>query len=203
MTLITNSSPFYKNILSTEFYQSKDTLSLAKALLGKEILHETAEGILSGIIVETEAYLQNDKACHAYKGLTARNAPMFGTAGTSYIYFIYGVHHCFNIVSGPDGLGEAILIRALEPKTGLDQMKKNRSKESLKDLCSGPGKLVQAMAIDKNFNGHSLTEPPLFLKQTMKEFEIIETTRIGIGMGKDEHLPYRFYIKGNKFISKP
>lgn len=189
--------------LPRDFYQSVDTLSLAQKLIGMELIHESEEGITSGMIVETEAYLQNDKACHAYGGLTARNAPMFGLAGNAYVYFIYGVHHCFNIVSGKEGLGEAVLIRALEPKKGVELMMKRRNKQKLQELCSGPGKLVQAMGIHKQLNGASLTEPPLYLTEGFNKQELFQTTRIGIGQGKDEHLPYRFYIKDSKFISKP
>lgn len=190
-------------ILKQTFFDAFDTLSLAKNLLGKELVLETPDGIAAGIIVETEAYLFDDKACHAYGGETTRNSPMFGQAGTAYIYLIYGIHHCFNIVSGKTGTGEAILIRALEPTQGIELMKKRRKKEQKRDLCSGPGKLVQALGIEKSQNRLPLIKPPLYLKNTLNAHQIHETTRIGIGKGKDEHLPYRFYIKDNKFVSKP
>ncbi|WP_304232112.1 DNA-3-methyladenine glycosylase [Jiulongibacter sediminis] len=191
------------SILDQDFFDAFDTLTLAQKLLGKELIHESPKGITSGIIVETEAYLYNDKACHSFGGKTPRNSPMFGPPGTAYVYQIYGIHHCFNIVSSNYGIGEAVLIRALEQVLGIELTQSRRQKVKLKDLCSGPGKLVQAMDILKNQNGNKLTSPPLYLKEGIEVGAIIETTRIGIGEGKDEHLPYRFYIKDNKFISKP
>jgi DNA-3-methyladenine glycosylase len=190
-------------IISEGFYRSFSTLELAQKLLGMELVHETAEGTCSGIIVETEAYLHNDRACHAFSGITPRNRPMFGPAGFAYVYQIYGIHYCFNMVSGPDGCGEAVLIRALEPLLGIDLMQARRGKNSITDLCSGPGKLVQAMGIRKMQSCESLAYPPLYVRNGNLTPEIHTTTRIGIGKGKDEHLPYRFYIKGSKFISKP
>jgi DNA-3-methyladenine glycosylase len=189
--------------LSQDFYQNYDTLGLAQKLLGKELVYATLEGICSGIIVETEAYLHNDKACHAFGGITPRNRPMFGNAGTGYVYQIYGIHHCFNIVSGAEGKGEAVLIRALKPVKGIELMKQRRKREKINELCSGPGKLVQALGITKALNGELLTSQFLYVTHAETDFEIQVTTRIGIGKGRDEHLPYRFYIKNSEFISKP
>lgn len=186
-----------------------DTLSIAKNLLGYTFIHESEEGKTAGIIVETEAYLQDDPACHAYRNKSVRNAPMFGKAGTIYVYQIYGMHFCVNISTNQEDIGEAVLIRALEPMEGLNLMEERRLKHSKltqmkpKDLCSGPGKLVQAMGINKNMNDWHILDSGLKIvppKIQIADNDIITTTRIGITQGAD--LPYRFYIKGNKFVSK-
>ena len=186
-----------------------DTLSIAKNLLGYTFIHESDEGKTAGIIVETEAYLQDDPACHAYRKKSVRNAPMFGKAGTIYVYQIYGMHFCVNISTNQEDVGEAVLIRALEPTEGLDLMEERRLKHSKltqmkpRDLCSGPGKLVQAMGINKNMNDWHILDSGLKIippKIEITDSDIITTTRIGITQGAD--LPYRFYIKGNKFVSK-
>ena len=188
---------------------SLDTLSIAKNLLGYTFIHESDEGKTAGIIVETEAYLQDDPACHAYRKKSVRNAPMFGKAGTIYVYQIYGMHFCVNISTNQENIGEAVLIRALEPTEGLNLMEERRLKHSKltqmkpKDLCSGPGKLVQAMGINKNMNDWHILDSGLKIippKIEITDSDIITTTRIGITQGAD--LPYRFYIKGNKFVSK-
>ena len=188
---------------------SLDTLSIAKNLLGYTFIHESDEGKTAGIIVETEAYLQDDPACHAYRKKSVRNAPMFGKAGTIYVYQIYGMHFCVNISTNQEDIGEAVLIRALEPTEGLDLMEERRLKHSKltqmkpRDLCSGPGKLVQAMGINKNMNDWHILDSGLKIippKIEITDSDIITTTRIGITQGAD--LPYRFYIKGNKFVSK-
>lgn len=188
------------------FHKKQDTLSLAQALIGCELLCETENGVAAGIIVETEAYLKDDPACHAYNKKTARNAPMFEAAGHIYIYHIYGMYQCFNIVSGKQDEGEAVLIRALEPTQGLELMMQRRAtkKQNLatKDLCSGPSKLVQALGINievhnnKPINACEIS----LLARTKATVEIVQTTRIGIVKGKE--LPYRFYLKGSEYISK-
>jgi DNA-3-methyladenine glycosylase len=186
-----------------------DTLSVAKTLLGYTLIHESEEGKTAGIIVETEGYLQGDPACHAYRKKSERNAPMFGVAGTIYVYQIYGMYFCVNISTNQKDIGEAVLIRALEPTEGIDLMKKRRLEKSksqkmdLKNLCSGPGKLVQAMDIHRGMNNWDIQDSDLKIippKIQMPENEIITTTRIGITQGAE--LPYRFYVKGNKFVSK-
>lgn len=189
------------------FYQHP-TLQVAQALLGCVLVHNSSEGRTAGIIVETEAYLQDDPACHAYRRQTERNAPMFGTAGTVYVYQIYGMHYCFNVVTAAEGIGEAVLIRALEPVEGMELMEQrrfaerpNRHPHKVRSLCNGPANLVKAMGIDKTMNFWSLTDSNLsILKTENLTFETITTTRIGITQGAG--LPYRFYIKNNNFISK-
>lgn len=202
-----------KNILNSSYYNKFSTLELSKNLLGKILVHKNEEGITSGIIVETEAYLQDDPACHAYKKITLRNESMFQDAGTAYVYFIYGNYFCINIVSNKSGIGEAVLIRALEPLKRSDLMRNRllskakipRTKNYDLDtkLCNGPGKLCTAMGISKKNDGTKMYESEsLYIKSAhdIENDNIVTTTRIGITKGVD--LAYRFYIKGNKFISK-
>lgn len=179
----------------------RDTVTVARELLGCRLVHRSPEGLSVGRIVETEAYLQGDPACHASRGMTKRNRPMFGPPGHAYIYFIYGMYYCFNVVTEKEGVGEAVLIRALQPLEGVPLMKKRRGKDKLTDLCSGPAKLVQAMGIKKEYNSMALTGPKLFVApRDIPEPNIITTTRIGIKEGAD--LPLRFYIAGNKYVSR-
>ncbi|HAG12170.1 MAG TPA: DNA-3-methyladenine glycosylase [Desulfotomaculum sp.] len=187
-------------ILPVSFY-GRDTRTVARELLGHILVSNNSDGMTSGIIVETEAYLQNDPACHSAKGLTKRNRAMFGPPGCAYIYFIYGMYYCFNVVTREQGIGEAVLIRALEPLEGIELMKERRGRNKLAELCSGPGRLVQAMGIDKGWNGRDLTENGLFICAADEVgHKIVSTTRIGISEGKE--LPLRFYIAGNPFVSK-
>ena len=186
--------------LGKKFF-NQPTVGLAKALLGKYLVY----GELRGIIVETEAYLKDDPGCHANKGLTPRNAPMFGPAGNTYVYLIYGMYHCLNFVGGKTGEGEAVLIRALEPVDGIKLMQKRRSAASshakkIENLCSGPGKLTQAFGITKKHNNLSLIDGPIQVFDSKIKPEIVAATRIGLTAGKE--LELRFYIKGNRFVSK-
>ena len=177
--------------LNRDFYL-QDTVEAAKALLGKILVHNTENGILSGRIVETEAYLHNDPACHACRGMTKRNRIMFGDPGHAYVYFTYGFHYCVNFVTQPHGIPEAVLIRALEPLQGSEIMKQNRNKENLRDLCSGPGKLTQAMMIDLELNGEDLLSDRLFVIDEQFEVgEIAAVPRIGIKEATDKL--WRFY----------
>lgn len=180
-----------------------DTLTVAKSLLGYTLVHESHEGITAGIIVETEAYLTDDPACHAYRRKSLRNAPMFGEAGTIYVYQIYGMHFCVNISTNKKDIGEAVLIRALQPTEGIELMQERRNTNSLKNLCSGPGKLVQAMGIHRAMNNWQIMDSDLKIispEIQIPENQIITTTRIGITQGAD--LPYRYYLKDNIFVSK-
>lgn len=201
------------NRLTASFYEQHDTLTVAQLLLGCELVHEHAEGTTAGIIVETEAYLTGDPACHAYRKKTPRNAAMFGPAGTLYVYQIYGMYYCVNVVTGSENVGEAVLIRALEPTKGIDLMALRRSEAAkrnidsntplgLRALCSGPGKLVIAMGISRSdHNFSSLTAGPISIRgPVLHDFEMVITTRIGITQGAD--LPYRFYVNGSRFVSK-
>lgn len=191
----------YKNSLQRDFF-THPTPTVARMLLGKILIRESEQGITAGRIVETEAYLfKNDPACHAARGETARNAAMFGPAGTAYVYLIYGIHYCFNVVTARKGEGEAVLIRALEPLVGLDLMRQRRGQVPLRKLASGPGNLCRAMAINVAHNGHDLRRPPLYLADDGYEAkEIITTTRIGISQATD--LPLRYYLADNPYVSR-
>ncbi|GAB3977630.1 DNA-3-methyladenine glycosylase [Spirosoma terrae] len=207
--------------LSLDFYQSHDTLTLSQLLLGCELVHESPDGTTAGIIVETEGYLTDDPACHAYRRQTTRNAAMFGPAGTLYVYQIYNHYNCINVVTSPEGIGEAVLIRALEPTEGLDLMAIRRNDafktgferyrnntitidtaDGQRNLCNGPGKLTIAMGINRQtHNGASLITSKLFIRgPVLHDFDMVTTTRIGITQGVD--LPYRYYVKGNRYVSK-
>lgn len=181
---------------------NKKTVDIAKDLLGCYIIHDSSEGITLGKIVETEAYLASDPASHSFKGKTKRNEAMFGKPGTAYVYFTYGMYYCFNIVTNKEGIGEAVLIRAIEPIEGIDLMKKRRNVEENK-LTNGPAKLVIALGITKEHNKIDLLDKksPLRIETPIKKekIEIVETKRIGISKGMES--PHRFYIKGNPFVS--
>jgi DNA-3-methyladenine glycosylase len=175
---------------------------VAPRLLGCLLVRELDGQTLAGRIVETEAYHQTDAASHSYKGKTPRTEVMFGPAGHLYVYFTYGMHYCCNVVTGPSGEGAAVLIRALEPVAGETFMSHNRHGQSGEQLTNGPAKLCQALAIDKILNGHNLQTVPLQLqvRPPLPPAQIVQTTRIGIARAKD--VPWRFYEKGNAFVSK-
>ena len=196
------------------FYENNDTCTLAQKLLGCELVHNSPEGLTSGIIVETEAYLQDDPACHAYRRRTVRTEPMYSAAGTIYVYLIYGMYQCVNVVTREDGIAEAVLIRALQPTQGIElmQMRRELSRKNLKgglqkpitlkELCRGPGKLVQAMGIERAIhNFQSLATSNLYITPSVIDtFETVVSTRIGITQGAD--LLYRYSIKNNPFVSR-
>jgi len=192
----------YKRV-TPDFFKGT-TEEVAKKLLGKILVRVISGKILSGKIVETEAYLdENDLASHSAVGMTERNKVMFGEAGLAYVYFTYGMHYCFNVVTGEVGKGSAVLIRSLEPINGIDLMKKFRQKDDLHILTNGPAKLCQALKIDKKLNGVDLkTSNEIFIAEPDKneKFEVVITKRIGIEKSKD--LLLRFYIKENKYVSK-
>ena len=190
-----------RGALPGSFY-ARDTGLVARELLGRILVRQSSEGTTSGMIVETEAYLQGAPSCHAYRGMTPRNRAMFGPPGRAYIYFTYGMHHCFNVVTSSEGVGEAVLIRALEPLEGIDLMRRRRGRERLAELCSGPARLVRAMGIDPALYGHDLSREPLYIVSgsVVGREEVVVTTRVGIREGAE--LPLRFYIKGNGFVSR-
>ncbi len=192
-------------VLPQNIFLEHGTEEIARMLLGHYLCRETDEGLVSGMIVETEAYLsEKDDACHASRGKTKRNAAMFGPAGRAYIYFIYGSYHCFNVVTGPEGTGEAVLIRAVEPLKGLQIMQERRKRAfRFENLVNGPGKLCQAFAIDRSLDGHNLSEKPLYLLENRAicdQIEVIATPRIGISKAEDKLL--RFIIRGSKYLSR-
>jgi len=180
-----------------DFYQ-QDSVWVAKNLIGKLLVYKSKKGILSGIINETEAYTQDDPACHAYNGkITPRNKVMFKEGGHIYIYFIYGMYHCLNIVTEKKGRGCAVLIRSIIPQEGLDIIKENRGpKVSPHNLANGPGKLMIALGIPKTLNESSLFQvntPINILETRLKAVNLNETPRIGISEGKDH--PWRFFAE--------
>ncbi len=188
-------------ILTRSFY-SRPTVQVAKDLLGQILVHETPQGTASGAIVEVEAYLaKGDPGCHAARGKTPRTEVLFGPPGISYVYFCYGNHYLFNVVAEKEGTVGAVLIRALEPVSGLDLMVKRRGNFGPEDLglTNGPGKLVQALGINQEHNKIPVWKKPLYLKEGKRKEPIGATTRIGLTEGAD--LPLRFYLKGNAYLS--
>ncbi|WP_294162462.1 DNA-3-methyladenine glycosylase [uncultured Clostridium sp.] len=201
-------------IINKEFY-NRSAVDVAKDLLGKVLVREVDGKILKGKIVETEAYIgESDKACHAYNGRrTKRTEPLYGEGGISYIYFIYGLYHCLNVVTREENVAEAVLIRALEPLNEFDYISQIRykkdfnelTKTQIKNLANGPSKLCLAYLIDKNLNEDKLYEKgELYIEEHESEyFEIVETKRIGIDYSEEaKDFLWRFYIKNNNFISK-
>jgi DNA-3-methyladenine glycosylase len=174
-------------------------------LLGKYLVRKHSDGKTIGRIVETEAYVGGkDLACHASRGRTARTEIMFGPAGHAYVYFIYGMYYCLNLVTEAVDHPSAVLIRALEPVEGIDLMKARRRSEQLRNLASGPGKLCQALAIDKFLNGADVCGSVLYVEDRGEPApKILATPRIGVDYaGKWKDKPWRFLIRGNEFVSK-
>lgn len=191
--------------LPQEFYE-QDTRAVARALLGQTLLRRLPSGEqLSGRIVETEAYLWDDAACHAFRGETPRCRTMFGPAGRAYVYFTYGLHVMLNVVCGPVGVGEAVLVRALEPLTGLEAMQALRGERvPPRDLTNGPGKLAQALGLShKRDDGLDVTNPHSSLQIVAAEaasIEVVAAERIGISQAKEQL--WRYYVKGNTWVSR-
>ncbi|HSX15406.1 MAG TPA: DNA-3-methyladenine glycosylase [Candidatus Saccharimonadales bacterium] len=174
---------------------------VAPRLLGCLLVRELDGQRLVGRIVETEAYDQTDAASHSYRGRTPRTDVMFGPAGHLYVYFTYGMHYCMNVVCRPEGHGSAVLIRAIEPLEGIDVLSANRGNKTGVQITNGPAKLCQALAIDRTWNGHNLQQPPfqLLLQPPPPATQITQTTRVGITQAA--HVPWRFYITENHYVS--
>jgi DNA-3-methyladenine glycosylase len=194
--------------LPQAFYERTDVVKIARQLLGKA-LFTNVEGIQTGgIIVETEAYSWKEKGCHAFGGKqTSRNAVMFDTGGKAYVYLCYGMHNLVNVVTNKAGVAEAVLIRAIEPVTGLETMLQRRGEpKNPFHLTSGPGKLTKALGIDRTFNGKSLLNTDVWIEDlsiALKNQDIVASERIGIDYaGEDARLPWRFTINENKWVSK-
>ena len=187
--------------LSREFYQ-RDGLTVARELIGKKLVTNLPEGLTSGIIVETEAYMGTiDAAAHSYKGLTERTKVFYGTGGFVYVYLIYGMHICTNVVVNVENVPEAILIRALEPVDGIELMKIRRGKKNIRELCSGPGKLSQALGITKNFYGADLCGEKIFIEDG-KNLSVATTPRINVAYaGEAADYLWRFIAADNIFLS--
>jgi DNA-3-methyladenine glycosylase len=185
-------------------YYLMPTVDAARWFLGKLLVRE----LVSGTIVETEAYTQDDPACHAYRSRTERNAAMFGPPGHAYVYFSYGCHFMLNLVTSPEGVGEAILVRALDPVDGVEIMRLNReAPDSVPDckLCAGPGRLAKALAITRpHHNGIDLTHKAGSLyvldAPAVLERDVVTSPRVGISRGVD--FPWRFSLRGNPAVSR-
>jgi DNA-3-methyladenine glycosylase len=188
--------------LAAGFYD-RATEVVARELLGAVLEHRTAEGKVRGRIVETEAYLgPDDPACHAAAGLTTRTRTLHGPPGHAYVYFIYGMHWCFNAVTREEGHGSAVLVRALEPLSGLPLMRLRRGVERDQDLTSGPARLCDAFGIDRSLDGSRLFRGPLRILRgnDVPDENVVVTARIGIRKAAD--WPLRFLVKGNRFVSR-
>lgn len=172
---------------------------VARDLVGCRLFHAGR----GGTIVETESYAGDDPACHAYAGPTKRNAALFGPPGRAYVYLSYGIHSLFNAVAEPEGAAAAVLIRALEPTAGLEEMRARRGERPDTDLCSGPGKLTEALGVGLDRNEADLAADPFLLlpRQEGWEGEIVAGPRIGITKAADR--PWRFCLAGSDFVSKP
>ena len=183
------------NLAGIDFYAPAEVV--ARQLIGVTVL---VDGV-GGRIVETEAYDREDPASHAYSGPTARNFAMFGPPAHAYVYRSYGIHWCLNFVCREEGHGAGVLIRAIEPLVGLDIMRARRDAEDLQLLCSGPGKLCQALNVTRDFNGASLAAPPFELEAAPPGLEVVTGPRIGISKAMD--VPWRFGLAGSRFVSRP
>ncbi len=188
--------------LPREFYL-RDGLTVARELIGKKLVTNLPEGVTSGIIVETEAYMGTlDAAAHSYHGKTERTKIFFGAGGFVYVYLIYGMYICTNVVANVAEIPEAVLIRALEPVDGVELMRRRRGRKNLRELCSGPGKLSQALGVTKNFYGADLCGDEIFIETTDFKTTVAATKRINVDYaGAAADYPWRFVAAGNKFLS--
>jgi DNA-3-methyladenine glycosylase len=173
---------------------------VARDLVGCALLFDG----VGGVIVECESYERDDPACHAHVGLTARTEPLFGPPGHAYVYLSYGVHSCLNFVCEPEGTAAAVLIRALEPRWGVEEMSRRRGRDRARELCSGPGKLTEALGIGLQMDRAPLTEPPFELRgrdDGWRQVSVGTGPRIGISRAGD--LPWRFGAAGSEYLSRP
>jgi DNA-3-methyladenine glycosylase len=181
--------------VGSDFF-ARSVHEVAPELIGVTLL---VDGI-GGRIVEAEAYDHEDPASHAYRGRTERNASMFGPPGHAYVYRSYGIHWCLNLVCEGEGVANAVLIRALEPKYGLDEMRKRRGVDAPRLLCSGPGKLCEALAVTREHDGLPLDRPPFELRPREGPVDVVAGPRIGITRAAD--LPWRYLEGGSRFLSR-
>jgi DNA-3-methyladenine glycosylase len=185
--------------VNRDFFE-RSVHEVARDLIGCELAVEGA----AGIIVETEAYDAGDPACHAYIGRTARNEVLFGPPGRAYVYLSYGIHSLLNAVAEPEGSAAAVLIRALEPTEGIDLMRERRGREAVDELCSGPGKLTEALGVGLALNGADLLAPPFELASQNGAADAIEiVTAPRIGITKAAELRWRYCAAGSRFVSRP
>jgi DNA-3-methyladenine glycosylase len=180
----------------SSFY-ARDVVTVARELIGCVVRH----GETAGVIVECEAYHEVEPACHAFVGLTPRTRTLFGSPGHAYVYISYGVHRMLNAVCEPEGVGAAVLIRALEPLDGIELMRKRRGRERVEELCSGPGNLTQALAIELAFDGCDLRRGPVTIDvDGRRELPVVASRRVGITRAVE--LEWRFSVPGSRFVSR-
>ncbi len=178
---------------------ARPVLEVARDLVGCVVTH----GDTAGVIVETEAYHDSEPASHAFVGVTPRTRTLFGPPGRAYVYFSYGVHSLLNAVCEPAGVGAAVLIRALEPVDGIDHMRERRGVETVRQLCSGPGKLTQALGIGLEFNDTDLLRGPVVFSDRPRQWrDVAVDVDVRIGITKAADLPWRFVAAGNPFVSR-
>ena len=193
-------------LLEQDYFLRDDVVQIARDLIGKKLVTEFSGQITGGYITETEAYAgKGDQACHAHLGkFTKRTKVMYEAGGIAYVYLCYGIHHLFNIITNQKDHADAVLIRAIEPTDGVDLMLERRNMEKIKkNIAAGPGNVSKALGITKTQNAQSVTADELKIVDTGKTAHIITSTRIGIGYaGEDVSLPWRFYDKDSKFVSK-
>ena len=200
--------------LKKDFYTRPEVTAIARELLGKVLITNLGKKVTSGIIVETEAYRSDDRACHAFmKKKTKRNSVMFEAGGIAYVFMNYGIHFLFNVVTNEEDEPDAVLIRALQPLEGIEVMKARRMKQDENRITSGPGSLSKALGIDRGMNGMDLTGNKCWIEEndSLKEndslnlgnFKIVNACRIGIDYaGEHAKYPWRYYIRNNPWVSK-
>ena len=194
--------------LPASFYERTDVVKIARDLLGKSLFTKVNGVLRGGMIVETEAYSWRERGCHAYGAkITHRNAVMFGPGGHAYVYLCYGMHHLFNVVTNREGVADAVLVRALQPISGLEEMKMHgKNQKDPFHLTSGPGKLSKALGIDRTMNGKSLQKDEVWIEESgiqITRKQVVSTPRIGIDYaGEDANLPWRFVIRDNPWSSR-
>ena len=195
--------------LTKDFYTRPDVTLIARELLGKVLVTNIGKKITSGIIVETEAYRSDDRACHAFmKKKTKRNSVMFEAGGIAYVFMNYGIHFLFNVVTNVKDEPDAVLVRALQPLTGLEEMMNRRLKQDEKRITSGPGALSKALGIDLALNGTDLTGNKCWIEENdslnLGNFKVVKARRIGIDYaGEHAMYPWRYYVRNNPWVSKP
>jgi len=194
--------------LSRDFF-SQDTRLVARLLLGKRLVHRLDDHRLAGCIVETEAYIgEEDKGCHASVGRTQRNEVMFGSPGHTYVYFTYGMHWMFNVVTEAEGFPAAVLIRSLQPQEGVAEMARNRKGRAVFDLCSGPAKLTQALGITRALDGIDLCArgAELWIEDALPipDADVATSPRVGLNNTPEpwKSIPWRYYVRDSLFVSK-
>lgn len=190
--------PATEDRLDVAFF-ARDVHTVARELIGCRLFHAGC----GGVVVETESYERDDPACHAYVGLTARTAPLFGPPGRAYVYLSYGIHSLLNAVAEPEGQAAAVLIRALQPTAGLEAMRKRRGERADDDLCSGPGKLTAALGVGLDSNEADLGADPFLLLPRELDWsgEVVTGPRVGITKAVER--PWRFCLADNPFVSRP